>query len=232
MDVLEAMKLVEATLASLREQCYKRTDTLKKIFKESEKLAMEMGTQINKPKQPTCRKTDQTSIRKQLKNTIALQFPKSEFQRVGQIQKLLSPEFSDGFEDEVMQGAEPYKDDLRCISALKGELPVWKQIWKSDSSQNFPKSPAEGYKQASALRNIRVMFQLLCVLPITTNTVQRSFSTLCRLKTYLRSTMTEDRLNGLALLHIHQEIAFAMKLEEVIDIFARKHQRKLSLNFI
>ncbi|KAJ8890273.1 hypothetical protein PR048_009781 [Dryococelus australis] len=50
MDVLEAMKVVEATLASLREQRYKSTDTFKKIFKESEKLAMEMGIQINKPR--------------------------------------------------------------------------------------------------------------------------------------------------------------------------------------
>ncbi|KAJ8885668.1 hypothetical protein PR048_011866 [Dryococelus australis] len=50
MDVLEAIKLAEATLASLREQRYKGTDTFKKIFKESSKLAMEMGTQINKPR--------------------------------------------------------------------------------------------------------------------------------------------------------------------------------------
>ncbi|KAJ8895783.1 hypothetical protein PR048_001121 [Dryococelus australis] len=50
MDVLEAVKLMEATLASLREQRYKSTDTIKEIFKVSEKLAMEMGTQINKPR--------------------------------------------------------------------------------------------------------------------------------------------------------------------------------------
>ncbi|KAJ8875757.1 hypothetical protein PR048_023656 [Dryococelus australis] len=48
-------------------QHYKSTDTFKKIFKEFEKLVMEMDT-----KQPTCRKTDQTYICKQLKNTIAL----------------------------------------------------------------------------------------------------------------------------------------------------------------
>ncbi|KAJ8893132.1 hypothetical protein PR048_005715 [Dryococelus australis] len=48
MDVLEAMKLVEAKLVSLIEQRYKSTDTFKKIFEESEKFTMEMGTQINK----------------------------------------------------------------------------------------------------------------------------------------------------------------------------------------
>ncbi|KAJ8883128.1 hypothetical protein PR048_014968 [Dryococelus australis] len=58
------------------------------------------------------------------------------------------------------------------------------------------------------------------------------FSTLRRLKTYLRSTMAEDRLNWLALLHIHQDIAPAIKPEQVLDIFTRKHKRKFSLNFL
>ncbi|KAJ8889964.1 hypothetical protein PR048_009469 [Dryococelus australis] len=56
MDVLEAMKLVEATLTSIREQRYKSTDTFKKIFRESEKLAMEMGTQINNPSKTNLQK--------------------------------------------------------------------------------------------------------------------------------------------------------------------------------
>ena len=41
-------------------------------------------------------------------------------------------------------------------------------------------------------------------LPITTATTERSFSALRRLKTYLRSTMKEDRLSGLALMDIHK----------------------------
>ncbi|KAJ8879046.1 hypothetical protein PR048_019652 [Dryococelus australis] len=231
MDVLETIKLVEATLGSLREKRYKSTDIFKKIFKESEKLSMEMGPQINKPSTTNLQK-NRSKLNSQtveeyyhtaeyvpfmdfIINEVSSRFTKSEIERVGQIQKLLSPEFSDGFEDEVLQGAEPYKDDLPCFSTLKGELRDWKQIWKSYPSQKFPKSHAEGYKQASAIPNIR-----------------RSFSTLRRLKTYLRSTMTEDRLNGLALLHIHQDITSAMKPEEVLDIFARKHKRELSLNFL
>ncbi|KAJ8871752.1 hypothetical protein PR048_028089 [Dryococelus australis] len=165
-------------------------------------------------------------------NEVSSRFLKSQFQRVRRIQELLSPEFSDGFEDEVLQCAKPYKDDIPCFSALKGELRVWKQTWKSDSSQKFPKSPAEGYKQVSALQNIRVLFHLLCLLPVTANTVERSFSALSRLKTYLWSTMTEGRINGLALLHIHQDIASTIKPEEVLGIFVRIYKRKLSLNFL
>jgi len=46
----------------------------------------------------------------------------------------------------------------------------------------------------------------MSVLPVTTTTNEKSFSTLRRLKTYLRSIMGGDRLNGLASLNIHRDI--------------------------
>jgi len=46
----------------------------------------------------------------------------------------------------------------------------------------------------------------MATLPVTTCSSERSFSTLRRLKTYLRNTTGEDRLNGLALLNIHRDI--------------------------
>ena len=44
-----------------------------------------------------------------------------------------------------------------------------------------------------------------------------------RLKTYTRSTMTGERLNGLAMLHIRQSIM--IDPEEVIDLFALMNHR-------
>ena len=39
-----------------------------------------------------------------------------------------------------------------------------------------------------------------------------------RLKTYLRATMLQEKLTGLALLHIHQDII--VPIDEIIDRFA------------
>lgn len=39
----------------------------------------------------------------------------------------------------------------------------------------------------------------------TTRTVESSFSTLRRVKTWTRNTMGEDRLNGLYMLSVHRE---------------------------
>ena len=39
--------------------------------------------------------------------------------------------------------------------------------------------------------------------------------------------MTQTRFNGLALLHVHQEID--VNTEKVLDIFARRHSRRMQM---
>ena len=61
----------------------------------------------------------------------------------------------------------------------------------------------------------------------------RSFSGLRRLKTYLRSTMKEDRLNGLALLMVHRSISISInKIIDVLITFASTQQRRMMLALI
>ena len=42
-------------------------------------------------------------------------------------------------------------------------------------------------------------------IPVTSSTAERSFSALRRLKTFLRITMTQSRLNHAMTLHVHME---------------------------
>lgn len=44
------------------------------------------------------------------------------------------------------------------------------------------------------------------VIPPTTRTIERSFSTLSRVKPWLRSTMMEQRLSGICMLSIHRQV--------------------------
>lgn len=50
--------------------------------------------------------------------------------------------------------------------------------------------------------NIKQILLLLLALPVGSCSCESSFSALRRLKTWNRSTMTESRLRGLAMLHI------------------------------
>ena len=66
--------------------------------------------------------------------------------------------------------------------------------------------------------NLQILLQLFATLPITTASVDRSFSVLRILKTHLRSIMSEDRLNGLGLPNIYKQIKIA--IDDVTEIFA------------
>ena len=59
--------------------------------------------------------------------------------------------------------------------------------------------------QASLLCQVRHLFELILVMPATNVTSEGSFSALRRLKNYLRSTMSQERLNHLMIMHIHKE---------------------------
>ena len=57
-------------------------------------------------------------------------------------------------------------------------------------------------------------------IAVSTAHCERSFSALKRIKSYLRSTMVEDRLADLAILSIEREISGSLVLEDVITEFA------------
>ena len=69
----------------------------------------------------------------------------------------------------------------------------------------------------------------LLTMPVTSATAERSFSALKRIKTYLRSTMVEDRLNGLFLMHVHPEIP--LNFDQAINTFAADGNRRIQLMF-
>ncbi|XP_022003071.1 zinc finger MYM-type protein 1-like [Helianthus annuus] len=65
-------------------------------------------------------------------------------------------------------------------------------------------------------------YKVLLTIPVTVASAERSFSKLKLLKTYLRSTMSQERLNGLATISIESEILDTMDYKELIESFASK----------
>ena len=71
----------------------------------------------------------------------------------------------------------------------------------------------------SIYSEIVTLVELILVMPATNATSERSFSALRRIKSYLRTTMSQQRLNNLMVLFIHRDSLDEMNLEEVADEF-------------
>ena len=52
-------------------------------------------------------------------------------------------------------------------------------------------------------------------MPATNAVSERTFSAFCRVKTYLRSRMSQARLNYLMLLYVHREVTDSLDLVQV-----------------
>nr|XP_047139004.1 52 kDa repressor of the inhibitor of the protein kinase-like [Hydra vulgaris] len=117
-----------------------------------------------------------------------------------------------------------YIDDFPNISALNGELVLWEKYWESFSG-TIPDNISLTLKSISfpGFENIKIALRILGTLPVTSCECERSFSVMRRLKDYMRTTMSEDRLNGLALMYIHQEIVPC--IDNVINRFSIKNRR-------
>ena len=55
--------------------------------------------------------------------------------------------------------------------------------------------------------------------------VEGSLSGLRRIKSYLRNRMSDERLSGLALMHLHHDLD--IDVDEICIIFVTKHKRKM-----
>ena len=124
---------------------------------------------------------------------------------------------------------EFYHDYVPNPVSLDAELELWKTKWCSYQG-DLPDTPAKAlhFANPSMYPNIHCL-RVICTIPVTSCECERSVSVL-RLKTYLRSTMGQERLSGLALMHI--TYGMQLNLEEVINIFASKHKRRMLLSDI
>jgi hypothetical protein len=77
--------------------------------------------------------------------------------------------------------------------------------------------------------SISTVLSILYTMPASTATTERSFSVLRRLKTYLRTTMLQDRLTSLAVLHVHRDID--IDIDRVMRSFTLGKSRHIDVGY-
>ncbi|CAM4849388.1 unnamed protein product, partial [Rotaria magnacalcarata] len=70
------------------------------------------------------------------------------------------------------------------------------------------------------------LIRLYLTVPVTTATAERSFSAMNRIKTYLRSSMTQQRLNHVIIPHIHKERLDELDLNSICSTFISRNQSR------
>ena len=133
-------------------------------------------------------------------------------------------EISSEYFEEV---CEHYGQDLDH-ARLRNQLAVVKDIVTSvsPSLKDIQAAIFSLNITSSLFSEVTKLLQLLYTVPSSTASAERSFSSLRRLKTYLRSTMTAQRLNHMLLLHVHKSLTDKIDLSVVARQFVTRNERR------
>ena len=74
--------------------------------------------------------------------------------------------------------------------------------------------------------NLDIALRIALSTPATNCSGERSFSCLKRVKNYQRSSLSQEKMNSLALLYIEAEIMNTINYDDIINDFAIKKARK------
>uniref|UniRef100_A0A7N0RHC1 Uncharacterized protein n=1 Tax=Kalanchoe fedtschenkoi TaxID=63787 RepID=A0A7N0RHC1_KALFE len=84
----------------------------------------------------------------------------------------------------------------------------------------------EFVKVADCYPNVMIAYRILLTVPVTVASAERSFSKLKLLKTYLRSSMSQERLNDLGILSIEKDMLDNIDYDTLVSDFASKNARR------
>ena len=141
--------------------------------------------------------------------------------------KLLPRQLKDAtsLSSDLQETVNFYKDVIPEIESFDFQLEMWVNKWDAVKKEDCPAAVVDVLEMVDPafMPTIHALLHILATLPVTTCAAERSFSSLKYIKNYLRSTMSEDRLTGLALLYIHKDID--IDINDVVNSLAAKNRR-------
>ena len=126
-----------------------------------------------------------------------------------------------------------FLEDLPMPCSFRPEVLRWEQKFLTLSTDELELIDIINITDQNFYPNICTILFLLVTLPVGSCTCEHSFSALRRLKTWCRTSMGEDRLNGLALRHIHKDHPLISQLDplEVLKQWDVSLHRRIALAF-
>ena len=138
-----------------------------------------------------------------------------------------------------------YQQDLNFIAEFYGDdidkvlLQTQVELFRSILLSAFPTTANVGVRDKHvctlspgvrmSITQVCSLVRLLLVMPATNAVSERSAYALRRVKSYLRTTMTDTRLNNLLVLHVHKDRCDSLVLEDCLNEFVCGSEHRLSL---
>ncbi|XP_045210891.2 uncharacterized protein LOC123562315 [Mercenaria mercenaria] len=144
--------------------------------------------------------------------------------------KAVQSEFGN-YSDEFMFVTQFYEKDINKDS-LKVQLETLKTYFAQQDSGSINLSDIFEYlrKLKPPMRSIYsevvTLVKILLVIPATNATSERTFSALRRIKTYLRSSMTQARLNSLMTMHVHKHRTDTLDMTSIANEFTTRNEKR------
>ena len=115
-------------------------------------------------------------------------------------------------------------DGLDLFSKLK----VLKEILQINENSSI--KVLNYIKRLESFPNACIAFRILLTIPVTVTSAERSFSKLKLINSYLRPTMSQERLSGLTILSIEKKMLTELECKNLISNFASQKTRKINFN--
>ena len=232
-DLLQSVKLTKETVASLRETA---DETIGGFLKKVDTVAELEPVSLPRRRRPPARLTGDaaahhpTSVTEYLRHQFFTMLDRTSAQldeRFGQpgvkehekMEGLLLGDFSLANIAGRLSDS-PWKGDLSAEDLAAQLSVVFRRRRPSHLLDAVPILRDMGCNARELFPEVLKLVQLLLTLPASSATAERSFSALRRLKTWLRSTMTQARVNAVALCHVHRQRLDAIDPDRVANTFA------------
>lgn len=156
-------------------------------------------------------------------DTVSMQFTE-RFENEGllmirKLEKVLLTGVTD--DDVLLQYPEVYRPSLQV------QLAMFKSKYDFQSSSEAATILQGMLPEVRGLsEQVEILVWLLLTVPASSAEAERSFSGLQRLKTWLRSTMTQSRLNSVAVCHIHKDKLDQVNRRQIAQQFIAANERR------
>ena len=164
-------------------------------------------------------------------NAITARFDQKDYKVYSLIESLLIKSVAgEESNSELEQVVRFFKPDF-SLEDLRFQLQILQANYENSHTLSglFEHFRAMSSAEKCLMYQVTKLVKLLMTVPASNASSERSFSALRRMKTYLRATMKQERLNHMMIAYVHKANMDALNMTEIANDFVQGNERRMGL---